>query len=157
MSELHLTASYSRLWGNKIILELKNKYPRATEIAKELLYITDANLCTYLITKDALYAKLRDFIKKVDKIDKFSTGKKMMSEYYSILLAGNDKYSDIRIRERLTRFKKETILKEQLNEGGECDATADHSPHYFPALPLEVDDGYGPQLCFQFTATQSAS
>lgn len=143
-------ASYSREWGNRIVQQLIEKYTRATEIAGVLLGINRVNLVTYLIYRDELFPQIRDFIKRVDKIITYADPPLSMSEIYYIMSKYYPSKQSNRIGERLTQYESEITTKEQVKEGGELEATADDSPPSLFLSPKVVNDGYGPQLLFQF-------
>jgi hypothetical protein len=59
-------ASYSYSWAMSVVNQLYDKYPRATEVVKEILQITDRHLAAYLANADPLWPDLRNLVKVVD-------------------------------------------------------------------------------------------
>lgn len=145
-----LPAVYSRDWGNSVVQRLAEKYGRATEISMELLCMTTDNLVTYLITKDPLFPKLRDFIKKVDKIVVYARPPASMSYIYYTMSKISPLYSDKRIQDRLTQSPYRLIIEEQVNRMGPKDLMVDRSLSTCttPQEDIDYEDGTQLQLGF---------
>lgn len=59
-------ALYSRSWAYGVLYDMCRKYPRATEVVRELLQLTNAQWVNYLVYGDKLWPELRRFVKIVD-------------------------------------------------------------------------------------------
>lgn len=137
------TAHYSYSWAYGVVETLERKYARAAIITYKLLGIDTKILAKYLANGDPIYPQIRDFMHRVDKIDKFARPKPTMSEFYSFMSKYYPRNQSKRIGERLTAIHNGQIIEEQLNKGGESEAQADDS---LPFLDLnsEVSDyGHG--------------
>jgi hypothetical protein len=151
------TASYSYQWALSIVESLAKTYPRATEVTCEILDITPKTIAYYLAKRDPLYPQLRELIHRVDKMVKFASPPMSMSEICYFMSKYSCKFQPERITKRLTAILNGPKFKEQLMKGGNCEASADQLPSFVFSLPKVVDDGYGPQLCFQFADPPSQS
>jgi len=144
-------ALYSRSWANEVVANLYKKHARATDIVLEILDLTPANLATYLIRHDPLFAKLRDLIHKIEILDQNRVEKYKISDYSSFLSKYYQHYLDKRIVQRLTAVHGESMLVEQVMKGGNRRLPAECSlPSSLPSGKV-VDDGYGPQILLGFS------
>lgn len=143
-------ALYSRTWANQVVKQLYEKHTRATEIVWEILDINAVTMTTYLIKGDALFAKMRDLIHKIEILDQHRVEKYKISDYSSFLSKYYPNYMDKRLVDRLTAVRESLILEEQVKKGGNRRLLADDSLPLDLSSPKVVDDGYGPQILLSF-------
>jgi len=74
------TARYSYSWSLGVVNDLKRKYPRATEMMKQILDLSDRNLVAYLATGDPLWPDLRNM---VHALDNASDGRRTLDMIYT--------------------------------------------------------------------------
>jgi len=140
-------ATYSKSFSEHVVKDMWEKYPRATELAAELVGLPVKGLAIFFAKDQPMWTMIRAFIHDLEELRSIHGGFGDTEQVLSKIRLWYESNRMKRILDRIDEVRKVTNNKEAEARGRLCEAQAEQR-HPSGFLYWEVDDGLRQGLLF---------